>query len=162
MNNLLPPEEERFSKNILGLAEIIRIGIEELYEKGYDVIDPNIILFYTSILTTLDKHLLITKFIEHSHETCWDKIKDRDEIFFIENASSIFSYLPTENINLFKDLFTTVDENQNCVITQEFKNNIWCFFDSMIKISIKYIYKNPNKFENISVNNHIQKWELKL
>jgi hypothetical protein len=160
MKNTRPPEEERFAANALNLANAILYAVKKLNDGGCKSIDPNTINLGIAIIQTFNKHDLIQGFIKNSHKKCWDKIKERDEEFFMENAASIFEFLPTDNIALFKDLYMTKDKHGNNIITQELKNEIWSNFDSMIKISIQYVYKN--KLPNVDVSHHAQNWHVKL
>src|SRR5579864_3536793 len=128
------PEEERFAKNTTIMSQCIHDCIQKLYNAGYKTIDPGIIAIAVSVISAFDKHYLIQGFIENSHEKCWDGIKNRDEIFFVDNASDIFRYLPMEKVDLFRDLFLTKDTNGNYVISQGTKAEIWNLFDAMVKI----------------------------
>lgn len=154
------PEEERFSMNTVIMAQAVHESITRLFNAGYKTVNPTIVAFAIGVIQTFDKHYLIQGFIENCHPppeswgknisnpttVCWDNIKQRDETFFVNNASNIFKYLPMDKVNLFKDLFTTVDTNGKCVISQSLKDQIWDLFDSMIKISIKYIHKNRGPY----------------
>lgn len=171
------PEEERFHKVMIGMADAIKDGISRLNNAGYKTVDINLVNLIVQIIMPFDKHYLIRGFIENSHKLCWDSIKARDENYFLENASSIFGYLPMDKVNLFKDLFTTKDANGVNVISQSFKNDLWRFFDAMIKISIQYIHKGrapssqqtPNGivktygasfFDHVDINHHANVWGI--
>ena len=124
-----------------------------------------------------DKKRLIEGFIKNSHEKCWDKIKARDEVYFVENMSTIFGDLPIPDLNLFKDLFLTRDKKGDSVISIDLKNEIWDLFSVMTRISIRYIHKhrmpiadgagnfiytNPNFFSQVDLDYHVKVWNLKL
>lgn len=173
------PEEERFAKNTTILAQAVHEGIKRLYEAGYKTIDPNLVELAVTVISTFDKHYLIQGFIESSHEKCWDNIKRRDEIFFVQNASDIFKYLPMDQVNLFKDLFNTKDANGNSVVSQSLKDQLWDLFDAMIKISIKYIHNNrapysystsdgprnaygSSFFDEVNIAHHAGVWKVNL
>lgn len=171
------PEEERFFRNTTIMAQAIKEGVERLYKAGYKTIDPSLIDIAVAIISRFEKHHLIRGFIEHSHNTCWDSIKCRNEEFFIENAGSIFGYLPMDKVNLFKDLFTTKDINGNNVVSLGLKNELWSLLDAMIKISIQYIHKGRGPysyqtdggikkaygvsfFDNVDIGHHASTWEI--
>lgn len=165
----LPSEEVRFANNATIMGHAISNGVNTLNNAGYKTIEPIKMLFAVSLIESHgkdDPHNLINLFILNSHEVCWDKIKERDEKFFLENVNKIFSVLPAESINLFKDLFLTVDKNGKNVISQQLKDEIWGLFDAMIKISIKYIAKqqiqNPEKYAAVNLQKHAKTWEVKL
>ena len=126
-----------------------------------------------------DKKSLIEGFIVNSHKLCWDSIKKRDEDFFVKNAGEIFKYLPMDKVDLFKDLFQTKDQNGNCVIEKELKDQLWRLFDVMVKISIKYVHKGRAPFstvkgketiskytvsfyDDVDINHHSKVWEVAL
>lgn len=175
----IPPEEERFATNTITMAQAVKDGVERLYNAGYRTIDPNMITMVVLVIQSFDKHYLIQGFIENSQQLCWGKIKERDETFFIENAGNIFKYLPTDKVNLFKDLYTTKDATGKCVVSQTLKDQIWDLFDAMIKISIKYVHKHRSPysyatndgivntygaefFEEVDLKNHSDLWNVKL
>lgn len=173
------PEEERFSKNTTIMAQAVHESVQKLFNAGYKTVDPTLVSIAVSVISAFDKHYLIQGFIENSHEKCWDGIKKRDEIFFVENASDIFRYLPMDKVNLFKDLFLTKDPQGNSVVPQSLKNQLWDLFDAMIKISIKYIHKNrcpysyqtndtlanaygASFFDEVDLSKHASVWGVKL
>lgn len=145
-NKPIPPEEERFSSNTNKLGEAIKICIRKLFDMGYQTVDLSLVEFAVIAIANYDKHALIQGFIKNSHAECWDKIKVRDEQYFVDNSAKIFAHLPAGEVNLFKDLFTTKDKNGNSVIEQEFKNKIWTLFDALVKISIKYVHKGRDPY----------------
>lgn len=175
----LPPEEERFCITTTQLSELIYESVSKLYNMGYKTADPQLVQMISQIIQFYDKKLLIEGFIENSHKLCWDSINKRDEEFFIKNAGEIFKYLPMDKVDLFKDLFQTKDQNGNHVIEQDLKNSLWKLFDTMIKISIKYVHKgrkpfstNNGKevvskysvtfFENVDIAHHATLWNVSL
>jgi len=161
----LPPEEVRFANNASIMGHAVSAGINKLNQQGFKVVDPITVLFAISLIESHgkdDPHGLINMFIKNSHESYWDKIKERDEKYFVENINKIFSVLPSETVNIFKDLFLTLDKNGDNVISLKLKNEIWGLFDAMIKISIKYIHKqkiqHPEKYEHIELDRHTTVW----
>ena len=161
----LPPEQTRFKRNALTMANAILFGISKLSEQGYEVIDISNIQLIIALLQSkeLDEHFLISNFMKKSHKV-WDKIKERDELFFCENASSVFDFLPADRVNIFKDLFLTVDKQGKNVIEQTLKDQIWGLLDNMIKVSIKYLYKkrltDTTLLPDINIDHHIKIWQV--
>jgi len=145
----LPEEEVRFSRNATILAQAIHESVEKLYNAGYQTVNPFIIQLASNMIGSFDKHYLIQGFIDNSHQVCWDNIKKRDEIFFCENSRDIFKYLPINQVNLFKDLFLTKDQNGNPVIKQSLKDQIWNLLDMMVKICIKYVHKHRDPYSHV-------------
>jgi hypothetical protein len=173
------PEEERFSKNTIIMAHAVHESVQKLYNAGYKTVDPNMLALYISMISSFDKHELIQGFIKKSHEICWDRIKRREEAFFLENGTQLFEKLPMDKVELFKDLFLTKDSNGNNVVTQEFKDQLWELFDAMVKISIKYIHKNRSPysystadgivnayrarfFDDVDIARHAIVWNIKF
>lgn len=172
-------EEERFAKNTTIMAQAVHDSIQRLYSSGYKTIHPDIIALAVTMISTFDKHFLIQGFIENGHDKCWDNIKKRDEIFFVQNAGDIFKYLPMDKVNLFKDLFLTKDSSGNSVVSQSLKDQLWGLFDAMVKISIKYIHKSrapysystpegitnaygSSFFDEVDLAHHASVWNVKL
>jgi hypothetical protein len=173
------PEEERFAKNVTIMVEAIQESVRRVYNQGIKTIDPSMISLIATIISSFDKNYLIQGFIENSHEKCWEYIRQRDENFFIENAGDIFKYLPSEKVNLFKDLYQAKDANGNNVVSESLKDQIWRLFDAMIKISIKYIHKGrapysystnegvvnaygADFFGEVDISSHAKKWGVVL
>ena len=172
------PEEERFAKNTIIMAQAVHDSISRLYNAGYKTVNPKLVELAVTVISAFDKHYLIQGFIENSNEI-WDSIKKRDENFFVENASNIFKYLPMDKVNLFKDLFQTKDSSGRSVLSESLKKQLWDLFDAMIKISIKYIHKGRSPyscssaegfvstygasfFDEIDLKHHSSVWNIKL
>ena len=162
----LPSEEIRFAKNATIMADAIYTGVDKLFKQGYQVVNPNLVKFASEIIKAYDQHELIRGFIKNSHQECWDKIKVRDEEYFINNVSSIFSHLPMDMVMLFKDLFLTKDANGKNVVESDIKNSIWGLLDAMIKISIKYILKQRlsgvQVYDDVDLVHHGAVWNVAI
>ena len=162
-----PPEEERFMKNTIQLVKAVHHGVEKLYNEGYQNVNPTLLAMGIVILSSddINKHAFIKQFIEKSHEKCWDKIKDKDEEFFIKNIDNLFD-LSENNINMIKSLYSTKDSQGRSIIAQSFKDDIWLLLGAMIKCAIQYVYKRQQKdvntFKNVKINHHIKVWNVKI
>jgi len=150
-SSVTPPVEERFAMNTIIMADAIHESVSRLYNAGYKIIKPDMILYVKAFMAGFNKHYLIQGFIRTSasefpaskkskYPTCWDGIKARDEPFFAENAGDIFKFLPSGNVNLFKDLYLTKNANGEFVVSADLKDSLWKLFDAMIRQSIKYIH----------------------
>lgn len=150
----ITPEEERFYKNSVVLAEAIHDCVEILFRNKITNVNPVLvkmgILVLNSYKDSKDKHDLIKKFITHSNMH-WDKIRVKDEEFFINNADSVFTYFSSGEVSIYKQLFT------NNVIPEQTKQDIWRLLSSMTIISLKYIKKNDLE---IDIKEHLIKWEI--
>ena len=159
--SLRPPEEERFIKNALQLLKAVHYGIAKLYEQGYKNVNPNTLAMFIAVLGSdeLDKHDIIRKFIGKSH-LHWDKMKARDENFFIQNAAHLFDF-PTNAVDAVKNLYLTKDNQGKPIMTDEFKTDIWDLLDAMIRCAIQYVYKHDG-FSQIKIKDHIKTWNVKI
>jgi hypothetical protein len=137
----LPPEEERFFENSFVMADAIKHALREFAKRGHTQASPMMIDMAMAFLSKYDRHELIQKFIDNGHQECWDKIKERDEEFFIANSKVIFSYLPDTILSIFADLFRARDSSGILIMDDEFKAGVWRILDALIKISIKYVHK---------------------
>src|SRR5581483_5396751 len=132
-------------------------------------------------LSSLDQKLLIETFIENSYKY-WGQIKDNNEAFFVDNCGNVFAKLPVGqgDIDAFRVLFTKKDENGNYIIVPDDRTTIWDYFESFVKISIKYVHKirecylaqgedgkmrpryRHNKFPEIKVRELAKIWDITL
>lgn len=133
----IPPEEDRFKGNISGLVEFIHELISQCADDGKTEIDPSVIHLAAGFVDSYDSDVLIKHFIERSYKY-WTNILDREEKFFRENCADVFVDLPMKEVNAFSDLFKTEGDP---IICQDDKDCIWEYFDSFIKISIKYVHR---------------------
>jgi hypothetical protein len=168
-----PPEEERFFKNIIEMVKLIRKEVQRCYHEKKTPIDPQLIDMIGAFLQVLDKHTIIRIFINNSHTKCWDKIKMKDREFFRKDAGDIFASLPMDKVNLFSDLFFKYDEAGNRMITDDFERRLWAFFDSLVKISIKYVHKHREpdasgtytkafSVPEVDIEHHMKSWDIKM
>jgi hypothetical protein len=151
-----PPEEERFQRNAVILGNLVQKCVTDLNKAGYNSINPMTVQFATTMIGGFDKVYLIQGFIDKSHKECWDQIKKRDEDFFVKNAGEIFSMLPAERVNLFRDVFLIRTPEGKSVVPLESKNQMWDLFDALIKISIKYIHRNRQPYSQ-NVNGELMR-----
>lgn len=166
----IPPAEERFYGNLKGFFDLTKDILDDLYtSKKYTEIPPALVDIAWGFLCNSDKVQLLENFIKKSHPH-WEKIREKDQDFFVSNASCIFGELPTDKLNSFLKLLTTD------MIGEEQKKNIWNYLSSFVKISIKYLYeKRGGKMLNDTytfdkeffvdvpdLNNSIKNWDIKF
>lgn len=146
----IPPEEERFATNLSGLIETLKEGVVKLNSKGFNSLNPWMIDIASSVIQGQDKKLIIERFIKHAHENMWDKISERSESYFkTDGMELIKTFIPLLTVNIFQEFFDKKDDKDQFIISEQFKNTIWSFFDSLVKISITYVHKgrDPYSFE---------------
>jgi hypothetical protein len=166
------PEEVRFSATVDTIAQCVYDSVVELATMGKSTADPSIIMLAKMYLQAEDNKQKIENFIVKSHEKCWNMILARNEEFFVKEATTLFSELPVENVDMFLCLFT--GNNQ---IDAETKTVLWELFESLVKIAIKYVhrerqpatastgekyYRNPSFMPKVALKDHAKAWELNL
>lgn len=187
-----PSPEERFHTNLVGLGELIFDLVTEVNAKGYNIINPKIVELAVHLLYKIDHVTVINTFISGSNKLdaegnpipfekhCWTKIKAHDRSFFLDNAGVIFHGLPCDRIDAFSRMFSITDADGKLVVAKEDENEIWEYFESLVKIAIKYIhfkrqpqlirrgteeirrYRADNFLESIDLSQHANCWELTL
>lgn len=149
---------ERFYQTMIELSNLLYEIISVCYENKYTTLNPLTIKAAELIIKLCEYDTIIVNFIDYSLSiiennkvVIWEKILTRDESFFLENANDIFakdSYVPVDNINAFKIIFTTLDPQGNPIISDEEKIIIWEYFDTLLKISIKFIHDGRKPYLN--------------
>lgn len=157
----IPPEEVRFATNCNKLIEIAGSTTTTLYNAGKTNVQPMLVELVRCILQNYNQVSLIEGFIRHSH-IHWDNIRMSEEVFFIENASSIFGHLPADKVNLFRDMFTAVDEQNKPIVDVETREAIWKLMHAMVKISIKYCAKKNYLSDKINPREHALAWGISI
>jgi hypothetical protein len=176
-----PNEEERFMTNIKDLTDLIHELITTCYESGIKDINPMLVGLASSYISSLDKKELIETFIEHTHEECWEKIRLKEEEFFVNHTDKIFGNLPVgkNHIDAFKILFTSKDKDGEYIIIEDDREAIFDIFRSLVKICIKYVHRvrecyllekdgkmvpryRYEKFPKIKIREHAKKWKIVL
>lgn len=140
MAAVIPPEEDRFQSNMLALVDLVRELIATCHASGKTTINPALISLARGILESYDKKVAIENFIGYSYEF-WDQISKREEIFFLENCSTIFRDIPGNHLDAFRELYEARDAEGKPIIIESDKDAMWEFFDSLIKICIKFIHR---------------------
>lgn len=179
MTSTLPPPEDRFHQNVLALTELVHDIVINVHERGFEIVNPNLIGLVNGFLKGYNKTKLIRSFITYSYPH-WDQIRIRDSHFFDKNAMEIFRDLPINNVDAFKSLYTLKDKNGNDVIADDDREAVWDFFHSLVKIGIKYIHqgrqpairtdthgvKKPiyvaHFFDEIELEKHAKLWNVEL
>lgn len=138
----VPSPEERFKETVCDFAAVILEILNDVRSKGFDELDPRLVEIAGTILSKVNNDKLIRGFIVKSHGY-WQQIFDRKEEFIIKHSSDIFVDIPLEHVDSVKTLFITEQANGEPYLEDEDKEDIWAFFHSMVKISIKYFDEYP-------------------
>ena len=148
--------------------------IEDCSKRGKTSLNPTLISLGLTFLTTYNKSTLIENFIHYSYEY-WGQIQNREEKFFRDNCANLFPDLPIKHVNAFKELFNDEED----IITDDDKNSIWGYFESLIRIGIKYIHRergpkirdvgegpqrvySRKEFPKIDLPKHANIWKVEL
>lgn len=138
------PPEERFKVNVITLSQLIYNVVCDAANRGFNIVDSKLIVIASGILAGYNNRIIIDNFIKRSY-LCWGQILTKHRQFFSEKSDDIFRDLPMGKVSAFKQLFESKDKNGNPVISPEIEEQIWNFFHTFVKISIKYIYKERMK-----------------
>lgn len=186
----IPPEEERFATNIKQMVILVSQLVDKVAGLGYNIVSPSVVSLAGELIFKMDKFRVINGFIFYSH-IHWDMIKARDRDFFTdhEKAGSIFRDIPLNSVTPFRDLFTLKDIKGDLIIDNNDITSLWAFFDSLVKICIKYTHKRrlpfsikatdgtinhkyndeklndfdkSYKLDIVDVTHHAKNWEIKL
>lgn len=155
----MPSEEERFSCNARALTQKMSEEISALQAQGHCTNVPTQILaMLPTLISMYNKKDLIEGFIRNGYKY-WEEIRNRDMIFFRDNADEIFAAkLPTVNVRLFREIFAEKDARGNQLLKPETIEYIWSNFQAMVKIALKYIHRErrPLVYQDQAGNNCIR------
>ena len=170
--------EDRFAANLDVLSQAILTYITEVRKQGVNIIQPELVQAATLFIRGYNHVSLIEGFIGNTHDSCWEHIRTRNEVHFVQNSEAIFKQVPVAQVNLLKQLFEAKDANGQSVITPVMKQQIWTLLDNLVKGSIKYVhhargpkivkqngmdvktYSNAEKFSFVNLPYHIEKWGM--
>jgi len=172
------PTQDRFYDNVVELIDLVYEIVSDAKAAGYDLANPNIIRLVGGFLNNYDRTKLITNFIKYSYPH-WEQIRNRDAEFFQKNAMDIFRDLPMKQVNAFNQMTTLKDKNGDPVVKIEDQNAVWEFFESLVKIAIKYIHEGRRPaikeidgvkkaiytarfFKEIDLEKEVRIWGIKL
>jgi hypothetical protein len=155
-----PSSIERFFLNAKGLFTLVAELVETAHKQGLKIVNPKLVNFAGIVLFNIDKKTVIDKFIERSYPH-WDLIFKRDEGFFFENAGSVFVGLPLDRVNAFRELFILKMEDGELFISEDDREALWEYFESLVRISISFLQedKTRNKY-NIDIDKVTKIWNV--
>lgn len=133
--------EERFRKRLLELGDYIHDLISYCWTNNYKLVDPCVVKLALDAIATYEKSFLIETFIKYS-QIHWEKIRLKDERFFIEDFESIFHFMSQEKLqkmDLFKRLLELKKNNGEPALGKAARNAIWMMLHILVKASIEYL-----------------------
>jgi hypothetical protein len=155
----LPTTAERFFMNVEGLFQLVSELVNTSYQSGYKIVSPYLVNFAGFVLFKMDKEFVLRSFIEKSHKN-WNQILIRDEEFFVNSAGKVFAGLPLDSVNAFRDLFLLKTNSGERFVSEDDRDAMWDYFDSLVRISIHWLQENPeqNKWF-MDMDELIRKWK---
>lgn len=145
--------------NVEGLFQLISELVNLAYQSGYKIVSPYLVNFAGFVLFKLDKEFILKTFIEKSHPH-WDQILNRDEEFFVHSAGKVFAGLPLDSVNGFKELFLLKSSNGERFVSEDDRDAMWDYFESLVRISIHYLLEHPGKnIWKIDMDATVAKWK---
>jgi len=140
----LPTTVERFFMNVEGLFQLISELVNSAYQSGHKIVSPYLVNFAGFVLFKLDKEFVIKTFIEKSNKH-WEQIRIKDEDFFVTSAGKVFAGLPMDSVNAFRELFLLKMSDGDRFVSEDDRDAIWEYFESLVRISIHYIQEDPRR-----------------
>jgi hypothetical protein len=154
----LPTTVERFFMNVEGLFQLISELVNTAYQSGYKVVSPYLVNFAGFVIFKLNKEFVLKTFIEKSHKH-WEQIRVKDEDFFISHAGQVFAGLPLDEVNAFKELFVLKTKSGERFVSDDDRDAIWEYFESLVRISIHYLQEHPTEnVWNVDMEKNISSW----
>ena len=137
------PAETRFYETAKQLCDVASDIVQEYYDKGYKFVEPCVLQVAGGLIANFQNRQkeFIDGFIKKSHMH-WDKIRNEEEEFIHNHATEIFGKLPVTQINAFSKLFLEKDANGRQIVSDEDREDIWSYFQSLVRICINYIHVN--------------------
>lgn len=163
----LPPEEDRFYSNSVDLAKNVVHIVKDTNKRGITNIAPGLLDFCMLYIGGYDKKAAIVNFVKSSYPH-WEQIRKKEVKFFAENAGSVFSQFPGGNVQAFGALYEAKDKEGKPALADATIETLWGYFHSLVKISIKFIYRErENKdytehFGKINPEKEASLWSLDL
>ena len=117
-----------------------------------------------SILETTNAENVIEKFIkkcddysknnesvhkDELHPHIWERLKDKDRKFLLDNMSVIFGDEYADKIDMFLEFIETKDKNGKLIVNEDQEEEMWDIIHGMIRIVIGYIHerREPGEIE---------------
>ena len=152
---------DKFKTNIIALLDIIHELLEDFSKRADIKINPQLVMLGKSFINTCSSSMIIDTFIDKSFEH-WDRIKTRDEKFFVENCDTIFGDIPLLDTSILKTIYETTDRKGSQLLSDDDKETLWKFFESMVKLSLKHIHEQREPVLKMVENRNEKLYSKKL
>lgn len=137
-------------KTLLSLMDVSSYAVEDMQASGFsdEVLTKALnflnigkaVLGLSVPIESLSPDSLVYSFIEKSNDS-WDKIRLRDESFFSEDVNHVFQDQALSVAEVFRTLFLLTKDGKKAM-PQEYRDDIWEHFRSLVRISITYAHEN--------------------
>lgn len=168
-------QPDKFIRVLGELFDSIEVVIGDLNNMRKTTLNESDVRIVGSYMKSLDKDILIEKFINNS-EPFWNNIKKKEDDYIIKNMELLLGeYAKYEKFNALKVIFGAG------ILDDLTKDRIREYLFALIRISINHVYKskdpkvqhltdgkikisyaNAKSFPNIKVADHAKNWGLKL
>ena len=160
------------------VLQTLAVRLKELKEEEKITLNVKVFKAASGVIMKSKKEL-IEGFTKYTH-SIWHKIKEKDRLFFTENATELFSnipILPTSSIKKVTDIFEKKDpDTDEYLITDDEIDEYHRLLGQMVKLSIRYVhlhrlpekvddkivYKNPDFMHKIDLNAMKEDWDVEL
>lgn len=136
-------------KTLLSLMDVSVYAVEDMQASGHNDEVLNKAMNFLNIgkavlglsmpVDSLSPDTLVRSFIEKSHES-WDKIRGRDESFFSDDVQHVFQDQALSVAEVFRTMFLLSKDGKK-VMPQEYRDDIWEHFHSLVRICITYAHE---------------------
>ena len=141
------PYEDQFLNIITGFITLFEDIISTASKGGHTTLNHEVLKIGNMVLQQKIQKLgnanVLNSFIKKTHEH-WKYVSEKDEKHFVKHLPDIVTDVPKEYVIEFCRLFTSTDKKGKSIIPEEDKEAFFENANSMIKIAVKYIYKNRN------------------
>lgn len=138
--------ENKFIGVINNVIELFMDTISTAHKNGHTTLNSEMLKMAKVILSKkmdgIGAKGVMDNFIKKTNEH-WEKIAEKDEKYFSKNLPDIVTDVPADYVKEFCKLFTGT-KNGKSLIPEEDKDALFESIIELVKISLKYIYKNRN------------------
>ena len=139
--------ETDFEKLITQFTVLFTDIITTAHEKKYTTLNSDMIkignMMLAKKMAELGMSNVMNNFI-HKTKDHWKYIAESDEKHFGTHLPDLITDVPKSHVEEFCRLFIGVDKSGNAFIPKEDKEAFFENGSALVKISLKYIYKNRN------------------
>ena len=138
--------EDRFHETLTDLMILLHAICTEAIEKGYKNLDIALVELCQKYIENQKPKKAIEDFIIYSSKY-WDQMYDHCVEFFRKNIGDVFSGLPfpvpTDKFKMFEVVYSDYSNPDD-------EEEVWEYIDILTKISINYLFDNPDNYAMIN------------